>query len=859
MAAKKIFLIDGHALCYRSFFAIRELATSQGRPTNAVFGFVNTLRKILREQKPDYLAVCFDAKGKTLRQQKYAKYKIQRPSMPEGLIEQIPIIKDVLKAYGLAIFELEGYEADDLIATLVAQLARKDAKVTIVSDDKDMFQLAGERVDFYSARKDEIFDKAALKKKLGFDPSHIIDFIALAGDTSDNIPGVTGIGEVTARELIKDFGALEDIYKGIAKIEKPKVRERLQEGRDIACLSRELAVLEAAAPIECRLAEIEVAEPDRKKLHDIFSSLEFRRLAEEYADAPSAPQAFEAKVSAVSTDKGLKECIAGIEKKGLCAIVPVFKETPSLFEEPALLVAAGEAEIFEVGPKQTAGLDKLFKDPSVLKVVYDFKGLLKALGTVGLAIEGRIFDVKLAAYLSGLSYTSSGVSDLAWRYLKRSIPENNIPLQEITALFELYRILSKELDEKGMRELHDKLEIPLSVVLAAMERHGVCIDLKLLQELSRESGKRIAALEKDLYKLAGEEFNLNSPKQLSVILFEKLKLPVVKKTKTGFSTDEGVLTKLSDEHEVPKLILEYRQLSKLKSTYIDALPKMLNERDGRIHAEFDQIGAETGRFSSRNPNLQNIPIRTELGRQIRKAFIPSGKANVIVSADYSQIELRILAHLSQDKALIKTFEDGLDVHNMTAGALFGVKEKDVTYAMRDTAKRVNFGIIYGISAFGLAKDLKISTNEAQEFIDAYFANHPKVKEFLEESIERCEKSGYATTMLKRRRYIADINSRNMGVRQFAQRQAINTPVQGSAADLMKLAMINVARKLEERKFASAMIMTVHDELVFDTPKKEEAELIDVVRREMETPVKLSVPIKVAVKSGANWLDLKEVM
>jgi DNA polymerase-1 len=380
----------------------------------------------------------------------------------------------------------------------------------------------------------------------------------------------------------------------------------------------------------------------------------------------------------------------------------------------------------------------------------------------------------------------------------------------------------------------------------------------LLKTLSKDCEKKISALEKKLYLAAGEEFNLNSPKQLSKILFEKLKLPVVKKTKTGFSTDEGVLTKLSQEHEVPRLILEYRQIAKLKSTYIDALPKMVSEQDGRIHAEFDQIGAETGRFASRNPNLQNIPIRTELGREIRKAFVPSDKNHVLVSADYSQIELRILAHLSGDKGLIKAFEDDLDIHRLTASVIFDISEDKVSYHMRDTAKRVNFGIIYGMSSFGLAKDLNITTSEAQAFIDTYFARYPKVKEFLDRSIKACEKSGYATTILNRRRYIPDINSHNIAVRQFAQRQAINTPVQGSAADLMKLAMIHVQRQMEEKKFASTMIMTVHDELVFDAVKSEREELIKLVRREMETPLALSVPIKVSVKLGANWLEAEEV-
>ena len=758
----RLFLIDGHAMCYRSFFAIREMTASNGQATNAVFGFVNTLRKIIRDFDPKYMAVCFDSKEKTLREEKYSEYKIQRPQMPEQLISQIAVIKDVIKAYRVAMFEVPGYEADDIIATLARRAHQDDVAVTIVTEDKDMFQLSDSRTDFFSARKDKILKTDDVTAKLGFDPLRITDFIALAGDSADNIPGVKGIGKVTAGKLINAYGDLDDIYAHLEEIGPDKVRQKLTDQRDMAYLSKELAVLEYDVPVSYDLKELTVGESDRKTLHEIFRQLEFRRFAEEYADTQVTE--FDVEVRSVEGDKDIQALIKAVRKAKSFSYLNHQPED-SMFGQMTIGVA--EDVVYIVGHDRIEALRELWEDPAVLKITHNGKEMFKFLDRHGITSQGETFDVLLAGYLLALNNSAATPRELAWTYFNISLRGDRLEDKEAALLCKLQPVLTKKLKGEGLDALYRDIESPLSHVLFTMESTGVCLDEGLLKSLSADCQKKIEALTRSLYEAAGEEFNVNSPKQLGVILFEKLELPVIKRTKTGYSTDEGVLVKLSEMHEVPSLILEYRQLSKLKSTYLDALPKLVDPQTRRIHAEFNQIGAETGRLSSRHPNLQNIPIRTELGRQVRRAIIPSD-GRTLVAADYSQIELRILAHLSADETLRKAFDEDQDIHSYTASLIFDVAPEKVDYPMRDTAKRVNFGIVYGMSGFGLSKDLGISQKEAQEFIDRYFARYPKVKEFMDEQKTICKERGYVQTLLNRRRY-------NSGDRQQESRRSVSLP------------------------------------------------------------------------------------
>ncbi|OGX37925.1 MAG: DNA polymerase I [Omnitrophica WOR_2 bacterium RIFCSPHIGHO2_02_FULL_52_10] len=856
MAQAKIFLIDGHALCYRSFYAIKALATSKGQPTNAVFGFVRYILKIFEEHRPEYMAVCFDFPGKTRRQEKFAAYKIQRPPMPEELRGQIPVIKDIMSAMNVAAFEMEGFEADDLIATISQKFSREGVGIVIVSDDKDLYQLAGTQVRFLGSKNGTVLDDKELQEKLGFKPEHIVDYIGLAGDSSDNIPGVTGIGKVNAQQLIKEFGTLEGIIEHLEKAESLKAKEKLiMEQRQTALLSKELAVLDKNVPIQCPLEKLKVRGPDKERLFTIFKDLEFRALSDEFKPGKGAASP---DLAEIKEPAEVKDLVKRIEKNKQFTFSIALGGDGGIFLSRAVYATLKDDHGFVLDVQHIALLKPVFEDSGILKVTYNIKEQYKALSAYKIDVHGDVFDVMLAGYLLGAYAAAGSISNLVWHYLKRSIDEEAPEAAQVQSVRQLYPVLLKELESKSMLSLYRDIELPLARVLAVIEQNGIKLDLPLLKKLSAECAGKIDELTAALYEMAGEEFNLNSPKQLSHILFDKLQLPVMKRTKTGNSTDESVLIALAELHVFPSLILQYRQLAKLKSTYIDALPKMADPKTHRIHAQFNQTGTETGRLSSSQPNLQNIPIRTELGRQIRKAFIPADKHSVILAADYSQIELRVLAHLSGDENLIKAFQRGEDIHTYTASLIFEVDEREVTPEMRNSAKRVNFGIIYGISAFGLANDLKVSQAEAQEFIDRYFSRYPAVKAFMDREIKECEKNGYIVTLFNRRRYLPEIHSKNGAMKQFAQRQAINTPVQGSAADMLKIAMVRIQSDIERRGLKTKMISTVHDELVFEMPPAEKQEMVGLIRRHMEHAVELKVPVKVSVKVGQNWLDMEEV-
>ena len=790
--SNRVFLIDAHGLCYRAFYAVKALKNSKGQPTNAVFGFCNILRKMLKDCHPTHVAVCFDVGKQTHRQKKFADYKIQRQAMPDDLVVQIDIIRDVVRAYGFPVFEREGFEADDVMASLGLRFAKKNTDVFIATDDKDMAQLVNDHIKLYSPRQEKVIDVKDVVEKFGVTPGQITDYIALAGDPSDNIPGVKGIGEVGARKLLEEFKSLEEIYQHVDQVTPSKLQEKLMASKKEAFLSKELATLETQVPLEAVLDDLALREADRQKLFTLFSQLEFRKFAQEYAPLDA------------------------------------------VLQEP-------------VGDLKTWVQDSDQGHP--LFIAYDLKSLRKAgnafvgADLVSARKRAEVFDVYLADYL-----LSGG--------------QGQFHLPELRASEEgmrrLYAIQKRLLKEQNLEFLFYDVEMPLSDVLFEMELSGVSLDVAVLEELSKECQTKIAQLEEELFKIAGTPFNVNSPKQLSEILFERLKLPTVKKIKTGFSTNEEVLTKLSRQHPLPALVLEYRQMAKLKSTYIDALPLLVDPKTNRLHATFNQTGAETGRLSSNNPNLQNIPIRTDFGQRIRKAFVPYAKGHVLLSADYSQIELRILAHLAGDEELKKACKGEGDIHRTTASLIFEVPENKVDEKMRYTAKRINFGIIYGMSAFGLAKDLDVPVSQAQDFIDKYFLRYPKVRRFLDGEIQKARDLGYVTTLFGRRRYLPDIHNRNMGLRQFAERQAINAPMQGTAADIIKIAMVKISRQLITQKLSSTMTMTVHDELVFDVPQGEVKTVVSLVRREMEGAMDLSVPMKVSIKVGCNWLEMEKI-
>jgi len=842
MAEKSLFLIDATAFCYRAFYALSSLSTSGGQKTNAVYGFINILNKILKSQKPDYLICCFDLSRETFRTKKLAQYKMQRPAMPDDLISQIPLIKEVVGAYGIPIFEKEGFEADDLIAHLARRAAAESLAVTIVSNDKDILQLVNDHISVFSPHKDSgvLYNVAKVKERFGVIPEQVVDIIALTGDTADNIPGVPGIGEKTAQKLIVEFGSLDKLLKNISKIKSQKIREMVFEHSQRIELNRELITLNQDLDLDLNLEKAKTGQQNYPLLASIFKKLEFKKLLGGLpSEVDEIPQASLANSDPAELKDLLKHC-DGITFYGASAEDLSFAVADKFFD-----VKLVRKELLPV-----------ISDFRIKKTGYDLKKLKVALFKEGWVLNGLDFDVMIAAYLLNPSRTSYDLEDLALENLGEFIRPGSLGAKEALALIlRLKPVLKKSLEEKGLANLFFDLEMPLVSILALMEQDGIKLDLGLLKKLSKELEQRLIKLISEIYRVSGTQFNINSPKQLGQVLFEKLSLPVIKKSKTGPSTDEEVLKRLSDRHALPALLLEYRQLTKLKNTYVDALPKLVDPTDGMVHTSFNQTGTETGRLSSSNPNLQNIPIKTDIGAKIRQAVIASAKDNCLLSCDYSQIELRVLAHLSADDTLIEAFNHQQDVHRLTASLIYNISESEVSQKMREVAKRVNFGIIYGQSAFGLSKDLDIPLNQAQEFIDAYFLRYPKVKEYIDLQIKKAQSEGFVTTLLGRRRYIPEINNKNMGLRQFAQRQAVNTPIQGTASDLIKLAMINISEQIQVKRLKAKMTLQIHDELVFDLPNSELNALTGLVKDKMENVMKLNVPIRIDMKTGINWLEM----
>ncbi len=885
----KFVIIDGNSLLYRAFYALPLLQNRRGEHTNAVYGFTNMLLKLIEEEKPGYIAVAFDPPTPTFRSRIDESYKAQREKAPPELSEQILRTRQILETMGIPIYEIEDFEADDVIGTLADHVTAKGHEVTVVSGDGDLLQMLGEKITVMLTKKGitrmERYDCDRLKEEYGLEPQQIIDYKALKGDASDNIPGVPGIGEKTARSLIEEYGTLENIYDNIGHLKK-KAATNLQDYRDQLYTGRELVTLRLDVPVEIDWEECRYREPDYDNLLALFSELEFKslvnRLKNMVSDNGAESGIKEAGFTGeqIETLEYLKEILEGLESGGTLALLFEREAGRPYWKQPvrALALAVEKGKSYYLGPAAFGGQEQEIwetlaacKDRDIKIFVHNLKQYYHLFAGWGLKTPECIFDTELAAYLSDPARGGYDLSTLLQYYLGLDFPENsgkkdNYDFERrgpelaarAEALFSLRDSLQEELREQELEPLLKEIEMPLAAVLCRMERRGITIDTKYLRDLSAEICNRLEELEQKIYNLAGEEFNINSPQQLSRILFDKLQLPEIRKTKTGRSTDARVLEELAFQHEIAALLLHYRQLSKLEGTYLSGLIDLVDEEERKLYTNFNQTVTATGRLSSSDPNLQNIPVRLEEGRRIRKAFIPSGEDEILFAADYSQVELRILAHLSQDPILIEAFETGQDIHQRTAAEVNNTTLEEVTPVMREKAKAVNFGIIYGSSDYGLAQNLKIPRSEAKAYIDSYFERYQGVRKYMEEIIEQAREQGYVTTLFNRRRYLPEIRSSNHNQRSFAERMALNTPIQGSAADIIKLAMLKIDRIIKEGGFNTAMLLQIHDELLFEIKESELNFFAPMVQREMEQAYSLSVPLQVDLKWGYSWEELKQL-
>lgn len=927
MKRETLFLIDSLGIAYRSYFAFIQnpLINSKGENTSAVFGFVNYLNKILEEQQPDYIAAVFDTDKPTFRHHAYKEYKATRNKMPDDMAASLGYLKEVVKAYNVPVLELDGYEADDIMGTLAKKAEKENIETYLVTSDKDFMQLVSKRVKLYrpgrSGNEDEIIDEDGVIKKFGVPPPRVIDILGLIGDSSDNVPGVKGIGEKTALPLIEKYNTIENLLAHIDDIPQKGLQEKLRSNKELALLSKKLVTIDTNVPITVDIHHLKAKEKDLQALLQLFEQLEFksliRRLKEQgVISSLTAPQQEKTKelppLQDITTTTH-EYIIIKSDKEYLRFLSELKKATSFVFDTETTSTNALQAQLVGISfafQKNKAYYlpvidttiddtsDDLFDKDSkkieqtgfdISRVVNDIKPVFEnekvkkygqnvkydalVLSTKGIRVCGIAFDTMIAAYTlrSDRQHSLDTLAEELLNYKMISFDEltdggkkniRTIPVEEVGTYsaedaditLQLVDILYDKIAANGLQPLCTEIEFPLIEVLTQMEINGVNIDRNFLAAMSTEIGKMLDTLVEQIYSLAGEQFNINSTQQLAKILFDKLKLKTVRKTKTGFSTDVGVLETLRKEHPIVEQLLEYRQLQKLKSTYVDALPKLVNPRTGKVHTSYNQTVAATGRLSSSDPNLQNIPIRTDIGRKIRQAFIPSDNKSLILSADYSQIELRIMAHVSGDEGLIEAFKNHEDIHATTAAKVFGVKQKDVTREMRRKAKEVNFGIMYGIGPYGLATRLEISQTEAREIIQKYFERFPKVNQYIQDTIAFAHTHGYVETLKGRRRYLPDINNKNQNVRANAERQSINMPIQGTAADMIKLAMINIHKEIQKKKLSSKMILQVHDELVFDIPGKEEKTMRILVEDKMKNAMELHVPIEVDIGVGKNWLE-----
>ncbi len=920
---KKLFLLDAYALIYRAYYAFihNPVITSKGLNTSAIYGFVNTLNDIIKNQTPSHIAVVFDPPSPTFRHKMYNEYKANREATPEDIKKSVPYIKKVISAYNIPILEVEGYEADDTIGTIAKKAESKGFKVYMMTPDKDFAQLVSENIFIYKpgrgGDKAVIWDKEKVREKFMVEsPEQVIEVLALWGDASDNIPGAPGIGEKTSKKLISKYGSIDEIFKNIEHF-KGKQKENLIEYREQIELSRKLVEIPLDVPVDFDEEAMKSKDPDKEKLQEIFQELEFKSFLFRLNNGIEIPAKKEEIAAQGSLFSGPD---TGIEKTG--NLRKNIKSTPHNYilvdtseKQDALISKLNKQNRF-CFDTETTGLDTVkdelvgisfccesheaywlpvesdkkisekvlekfkpvFENEKIEKIGQNLKFDIKVLRKRGIVVKGVLFDTMIAHYLIKPE-GRHGLNDLAEDYLNytpvkieeligvkgknqanmRLVPQEKIKeyaAEDADLTWQIKEILEKELKEKNLETLAGKIEMPLIYVLCDMEMEGFKVNVDVLKKYSVILKTELLDIQTRIYKLADTEFNISSPKQLGEILFNKMKIDSkAKRTKTGqYSTSEDVLQRLTDKHEIVSKVLEFRSVSKLLSTYVEKLPELKNSETGKIHSSFNQTITATGRLSSNNPNLQNIPIREDRGREIRKAFIPSDVQHILISADYSQIELRLMAHMSGDKNMIEAFNAGEDIHVSTAAKIYRISQGDVTKEIRGRAKTANFGIIYGISAFGLSRRMNLSLSDAKEFIEEYFKTYPGVKKYMDESIKGAREKGYVQTIMGRKRYLPDILSRNSVVRGFAERNAINAPIQGSAADIIKIAMINIHNRIEEKQLKSGMILQVHDELVFDVPEKEIDVLSDIVVNEMQNAVKLDVPLTVEWGTGRNWLE-----
>jgi DNA polymerase-1 len=885
-----VYLIDGSAYIYRAYHAIGPLTNAAGLPTNAVYGFINILLRVLREKKPRYLAIAFDVKGPTFRHEFYPQYKANRPPMPDDLVPQIPYIKKITAAYNLCTLEKAGSEADDLIASAARRLAGQGQPVVIVSGDKDLLQLVEENITFWEPMNDIALDSEAVHKKYNVKPDRLLDLFALMGDKSDNVPGVAGVGPKTAEKLINEYGSLEGLYENLADLKESKLKENLIAHRAEAFLSKQLIRLREDLPVPDSAEEYRRPAPDLDQLKALFSELDFMRL-------------LKSEIPATTMDtKGFQLIRDTTQLRRLCKelskapFLVIDTETSSLDPLEADLAGislcsnADHAYYIGIGHRHAdeslqagqlakeevlALLRPLLENPKLPKIGHNLKYDYAILRQHGLTATGPLWDTMIASYLANPGRRTHSLDDLGREILDLRLTSfaevtkgdkrpgsflyvalddaKNYSCEDVSTTCRLWEFFKPQLVDQDLWELFADMEGPLIPILADMELAGIAVDKDMLAALSDEFSKKLASLEVEIHHLAGEEFNINSPAQLGEILFEKFKLPHGRKTKTGYSTDIGVLEKLSF-HELVQAVITHRTLSKLQSTYVEKLAGLIHSKTGRIHTSFNQTVTATGRLSSSNPNLQNIPIRTEEGQRIRQAFVPDPEC-VFLAGDYSQIDLRVLAHYSQDKALLDAFRTNQDIHSRTAAEIFFVSPLLITPQMRRVAKTINFGIVYGMSSFGLASQLRISRNDAQTFIDRYFTHYAGVKQFMTDIVIQAREKGYVTTLFNRRRILPEIKSANRTRREFAERTAVNTPIQGTAADIIKLAMIKVEAMLRNRKSAARMLLQIHDELVFEAPATEAAAIRPLIKKSMESVANLDVPLVVNMATGANLAEV----
>lgn len=874
----KLVLIDGNSLSFRAFYALPLLSNHAGIHTNAVYGFAMLLEKIIKEEKPNHFLVAFDAGKTTFRHSKYSEYKGGRQKTPPELSEQFPYIRQLLDAYHIKRYELDNYEADDIIGTLSRQADEEDFETIIITGDRDLTQLATDNVTIYYTKKgvtdvDHYTPKFIAEKYNGLVPKQIIDMKGLMGDTSDNIPGVAGVGEKTAIKLLNQFESVEGVYEHIEEVTAKKLKEKLINSKYDALMSKDLATINVHSPIEVSLEDTKLTlQDDTTEKIELFKKLEFKQLLADI-DTSSTNEEVIDKTFEIEQDfqnvdlNDLNEAVIHFELEGTNYLKDTILKFGFYTNHQHVVINAEDVKDYK-------HLVQWLEDKNTTKIVYDAKKTYVSAHRLGINIENIEFDVMLASYIIDPSRSIDDVKSVVSLYgqnyvkdnitifgkgKKHHIPEEPILNEHIASVTEAIAAVTptmkSQLEDYNQIELLKDLELPLARILSEMEEIGIYTDINDLKEMEFEIQKKLDVLISNIHESAGEAFNINSPKQLGVVLFETLQLPVIKKTKTGYSTAVDVLEKLQGEHPIIDDILEYRQLAKLQSTYVEGLQKVIS-KDHRIHTRFNQTLAQTGRLSSIDPNLQNIPIRLEEGRKIRKAFKPTSKDSVILSADYSQIELRVLAHITQDESLKHAFINGHDIHTATAMKVFNVESDQVDSLMRRQAKAVNFGIVYGISDYGLSQSLGITRKQAKAFIDDYLASFPGVKQYMSDIVKDAKAQGYVETLLHRRRYIPDITSRNFNLRSFAERTAMNTPIQGSAADIIKLAMVKFSEKIKETKYHAKLLLQVHDELIFEIPKSEVEDFSKFVEEIMEQALVLDVPLKVDSNYGATWYDAK---